>query len=116
MPTLAHDDLQVRLRNALVPMRGHRLIMQQYDQATEILCDFFAAQAVSEFLVWTENTGRIRIDVGGGWVAIGATQATAGDLGAFTAGQVRGGVVEVTVPAGSLSQHEELTLNIDLGV
>jgi hypothetical protein len=116
MPTLAHDDHQVRLRDANVPMRGHRLNFQQHDQATEILCDFYSAVAVSEFLVWTNATGRIRINAGSGWVTIGDSFATAGDLGAFTAGQTRAATVEVTVPAGSGSRHEELPLNINLGV
>lgn len=114
--TLQHNDVAVRLRDALVPMRGHRLNFQQYDQATEILVDFYSAVAVSEFKVWTNTANRVRIDMGGGYSTVGASYDTALDLGAFTAGEVRAGKVEVTVPAGSGSRHEELALNIDLGV
>jgi hypothetical protein len=114
--SLNHDDHQVRLRDAKVPMRGHRLNYQRFDVATEILCDFYSAVAVSEFKVFTTETSRVRINMGGGWITIGNSQATAGDLGAFTAGQTRAGTVEVTIPSGSGSRHEELPLMIDLGV
>jgi hypothetical protein len=97
-------------------MRGHRLNYREFDQATEILCDFYSAVAVSEFKVWTTIASRIRINMGSGWLVVGNTQATAADLGAFTAGQVRQATVEVMVPYSSGSRHEELPLMIDLGV
>lgn len=114
--TLAATDHSIRQRGALVPMRGHRLDNQQYDEATEILADAYSAVAVSEFLVWTDTASRIRVYVDGGWVTVGADYSTAGDLGAFAAGEVKPIKIEVTVPTASGSRHEELPLNIGLGV
>jgi hypothetical protein len=97
-------------------MRGHRLTYARYDTADEILVDFVSLEDTSEFLVWTDTADRIRIDVGGGWLTVGSSRSTAADLGAFTAGQTKQGKVEVTIPAGSGSRHEELRLNIGLGM
>ena len=107
---------EVRQRDHLVPMAGHKLAMQRYDQSTEILCDFYSAEARSDMLVWTDTANRVRINVGSGWVTIGNSLATAGDLGAFTAGETKEGTVEVTIPSGSGSRVENLTLYIDGGV
>lgn len=109
-------EREVRLRDARVPMRGHRLNYARYDTADEILVDFCSEVATSEFLVWTNATNRVRIDVGGGYQAVGDSRATAVDLGAFTAGQTKAGTIEVTVPSGSGSRTEELELRIGLGV
>ena len=95
--------------------------MQRFDQATEIYADAFSAVAVSEYLVWTDTASRMRIFVDGGWVTIGATLATAGDLGAFTAGQAKQILIEITIPSGAEpggldARTETLGLNISLGV
>ena len=119
--TLSATDHSIRHRDGTVAMRGHRLNMQQLDQVTEILADAYSAVVVSEFLVWTDIASRMRIFVDGGWVVIGATLATAGDLGAFTAGETKNILIEITVPSGDEpggldGRSETLRLNISLGV
>lgn len=114
--TLVAADHSIRQRGALVPMRGHRLMNREYDEAYEILADAFSAVAVSEMLVWTGTADRIRVFVDAGWVTVGGDFDNAGDLGAFTAGEVKNIIIEVTVPTASGSRHEELPLNIGLGV
>jgi hypothetical protein len=114
--SLAAGDHEIRHRGGTQPIRGHRLCFQQYDAATEILADAYSAAAVSEFKVWTDTASRMRVFVDGGWVTVGDSFATAGDLGAFTAGQTKEIKIEITVPSGSGSRHEELPLNIGLGV
>lgn len=116
MPTLTHNDHEVRIRNAKVSMRGHRLMFQEFDEATEILVDFHSRVAVTEFRVWANTASRLRVDVGGGWLAMGDDESSAADLGAFTAGETKNATIEVMVPSGSGSRHEELEVIIGLGV
>lgn len=114
--SLTHVDHQVRQRGAVVPMRGHRLGYRAFDEATEVLVDFYSAVAVTEFKVWTSTASRIRVNMGTGWLTVGDTFETAADLGAFAAGETRAGTIEITVPSAAGSRHEELPLNIGLGV
>jgi hypothetical protein len=115
--SLVHDDHEVRIRNANVPMRGHRLQHQRFDEATEVLVDFYSRVAVSEFKVWTNTADRLRVRLGAGsYVAVGDSFDTAVDLGSFTAGETKAGTIEVTIPSGSGSRHEQLDLSIGLGV
>lgn len=108
---------QVRQRNAAVPMRGHRLDQQVRDVATEILVDFFSAEAVADLVIWTSITSRVRVKIGAGsYVAVGATRATAVSLGAFAAGETKAGTIEVEVPLGADTRREELELNLGYGV
>lgn len=108
---------EVRQRNAAVPMRGHRLDQQRKDVATEILVDFFSPAAVADLLLWTSIDSRVRVKLGAGaYSAVGATRATAVSLGAFSAGETKAGTIEVEVPLGADSRHEELELNLGYGV
>jgi hypothetical protein len=97
-------------------MRGHRLDQQVRDSATEILVDFYSAVAVTDLLLWTTITNRLRVKIGAGsYVVVGSTRATAASLGAFTAGQTKQGTIEVKVPAAADTRHEELELNLGYG-
>ncbi len=108
---------EVRQRNAAVPMRGHRLDQQVRDTATEILVDFYSAEAVADLMIWTSITDRVRVKLGAGaYSAVGATRATALSLGAFSAGETKPGTIEVEVPLGADTRREELELNLGYGV
>jgi hypothetical protein len=59
----------------------------------------------------------MRVSVGGGgFQSVGSSRATAVDLGAFTAGETKQGVIEIEIPPGADTRHEELALNIGYGV
>ena len=108
---------EVRQRNAAVPMRGHRLDQQVRDVATEILVDFYSPVAVSDLLLWTSISNRVRVKIGAGaFAAVGADRSTAVSLGAFTAGETKQGTIEVEVPLGADTRREELELNLGYGV
>ena len=110
-------DGQVRQRNAAIPMRGYRLDQQVEEAATEILVDFWSAEAISDLILWTSVGSRLRVKIGvGSYVAVGATRATAASLGAFTAGETKQGTLEVKVPLGADSEREELGLNVGYGI
>ena len=98
-------------------MRGHRLDQQVRDVATEILVDFYSAEAVADLIIWTSIVTRLRVKLGAGsYVAVGATRDTAASLGAFTAGEVKPGTIELKVPLGADTRHEELELILGYGV
>lgn len=98
-------------------MRGYRLDQQVRDSATEILVDFHASEAVSDLLLWTSITNRLRVKIGAGaYAAVGDSQTTAVSLGAFTAGETKQGTIEVLIPVGADTRHEELVLNLGYGV
>lgn len=108
---------EVRQRDGAVPMRGHRIGFAQKDTAYEIPVDFFSDIPMTEYLVWTNISDRLRVKIGAGsFVVIGATRATAADLGVFTAGQTKECTIEVKIPAAADTRHEELELNIGVGV
>ncbi len=108
---------EVRLRNAAVQLHNYRLDHTNRDQAYEINVDFYAETAVDSMLIWTSIASRMRVKIGAGaFVAVGAERVTAADLGAFTAGETKDGVIEIEIPAGVDTRHEELTLNIGYGV
>jgi len=107
---------EVRQRDAAVPMRGHRLDQQVRDAATEILVDFHASEAVDDLLLWSTITNRLRVKIGAGaYSAVGDTKDTAASLGAFTAGETKQGTIEVKIPIGADTRHEELVLNLGYG-
>jgi hypothetical protein len=108
---------RVSQRDAAVPMRGHRLDHQRRDVSTEILVDFWSADAIADLVVWTTIAARVRVKIGAGsYAAVGSTRATAASLGAFSADETKDGTIEVTVPGASDDRHEELTLRLGLGV
>ena len=108
---------QIRLRDADVQLHNYRLDHTKRDQAYEINVDFYAEDAVSSMLIWTSIPTRMRVKVGlGSYQDVGATRATAVDLGAFSAGETKQGVIEIKIPAGADTRHEELALNIGYGV
>jgi hypothetical protein len=97
-------------------MRGHRLDQQVRNTATEILVDFYSPIAVTDLLLWTSITDRVRVKIGAGsYVVVGATLATAASLGSFSAGETKQGTIEVTVPTGADTRREELELNLGYG-
>jgi hypothetical protein len=98
-------------------MRGHRLDQQRRDIATEIPVDFYSDQVMTSMLLWTSIVNRLRVKIGAGsYSAVGATRATALDLGAFSAGETKAGTIEMKVPIGADTRHEELVLNLGYGV
>jgi len=110
-----NESVAVRQRDAAVPMRGHRLDQQVRNVTTEILVDFVATAAVADLLLWTSISNRLRVEIGSGWVNVGDSRSTAASLGSFTAGQVKQGTLEVKVPTGADTRHEELVLNLGYG-
>ena len=114
---MAEPDYRVMLQDADVQLHNYRLDHVQRNQAYEINVDFYAEAAVPAMLIWTTIASRMRVRIGAGsYVAVGDSRATAVDLGAFTAGETKTGVIEVSVPLGVDTRHEELALNIGYGV
>lgn len=108
---------EVRQRDGAVPLRGHRIGFAQKDTAYEVAVDFYSDIPMSEFLLWTNIADRLRVKIGAGsYVVIGADRTTAVDLGAFTADETKEGTLEYTLPGASDARHEELVLNIGIGV
>ena len=108
---------EVRLRDAAVQLHNYKLNHRPRDQAYEINVDFYAETAVDEMLIWTSIATRMRVKIGlGAYVVVGDSRATAADLGAFTAGETKSGVIEVEIPLGVDTRDEELALNIGYGV
>jgi len=108
---------ETRLRNSAVPLRHFRLDHVKRDTAYEILVDFVSPDALSELPIWTSILTRMRVKIGAGaYQAVGITEATGVDLGAFTAGELKQGTIEVKVPIAADTRHEELTLNLGYGV
>lgn len=109
--------MECRLRDAAVPLRHYRLDHVKRDTAYEIPVDFFSSEARTEFKVWTSLTNRMRIKIGAGaYSAVGDTEATALDLGSFTAGQTKQCTIEIKVPAAADTRHEELAINLGEGI
>lgn len=114
---MAEHSSQIRLRDAAVQLHNYRIDCALRDQAYEINIDFFANEAVDSMLLWTTIAARMRVKIGAGsYVAVGADRATAVDLGAFTAGETKQGVIEIEIPPGVDTRHEELAFNIGYGV
>ena len=110
-------EAEVRQRDAAVPMRGHRLDQQRRNIVTEIPVDFYSDQAMTSMLLWTSIVNRLRVKIGAGsYAAVGASRATALDLGAFSAEETKEGTIELKVPLAADTRHEELVLNLGLGV
>lgn len=108
---------QVRLHNAAVQLHNYRIDHMRKDRVYEIEVDFHASDAVSSMLIWTSIASRMRVKIGvGAYVAVGATRATAVDLGAFTDDETKDGTIEIKIPPGEDTRHEELTLNIGYGI
>ena len=108
---------QVRLRNAAVQLHNYRIDHMQKDRVYEISVDFHASSAVSSMLIWTSIADRMRVKLGAGaYMAVGATRATAVDLGAFTDDETKDGTLEIKIPPGEDTRHEELPVNIGYGV
>ena len=108
---------EVRPRDGAVPLRGHRLDHVEKGVAYEIPADFFSDVAMASMLLWTNISNRLRVKIGAGaYQVVGVTRATAVDLGSFTAGETKLGTLEVTVPGGTDTRHEELTLNVGQGI
>ena len=111
------DRIECRLHNAIVPLRSYRLDHTKRDVANEILVDFYSEEARSEFRIWTSIASWMRIKIGAGaYAAVGATEATALDIGSFTAGETKEGTIEVKIPAAADVRHQELALNLGLGI
>jgi hypothetical protein len=103
--------------NGAVPMRGYRLDQQVRDVATEILVDFYSPVAVSDLLLWTSISSRVRVKLGAGvYSAVGDDRTTAVSLGSFSAGETKTGTIEVEIPLGADTRREELELNLGYGV
>jgi hypothetical protein len=78
--------------------------------------DFQSAEAVDDLRIWTTIDYRLRVKIGAGaYSYVGTTRATSASLGAFTAGQVKQATLEVNVPIGAQTRHEELELNLGYG-
>ena len=108
---------EIRLRDAAVPLRHYRLDHVRRDTAYEIPVDFYSDEALTELPFWTSIVTRMRVRIGAGaYQAVGATRATAVDMGAFTAGETKECTLEIKVPAAFDMRHEELALNLGLGV
>lgn len=108
---------QVRLHNAAVQLHNYRIDHMRKDRVYEIEVDFHASEAVSSMLIWTSIASRMRVKIGAGvYAAVGATRATAVDLGAFSADETKSGTVEIQIPSGENTRHEELALNIGYGI
>lgn len=109
--------LEVRLRDAAVPLRHFRLTQIKRDVPYEILVDFYASDVMSEFPLWTSITDWMRVKIGAGaYSAVGDTLGTAVDLGSFTAGEIKEGTIEVKVPAAADVRQDELALNLGEGI
>lgn len=110
------SDAQIRQHNAAIPLRGYKLGFMREDVAVEIPVDAYSDQAMSSMLLWTTVANRLRVKIGAGsYVAVGATRATAADLGAFSAGETKVCTIEVKVPVGADIRHEDLVLNVGVG-
>jgi len=108
---------EVRLYNSAVQLHNYRIDHMRKDRVYEISVDFHASDATSSMLIWTSIAGRMRVKIGAGaYVAVGATRATAVDLGAFTDDETKAGTIEIKIPPGENTRHEELSLNIGYGV
>lgn len=108
---------ELRLRDAVVPLRHYRLDHVKRDVAHEIPVDFYSDEVLTELPFWTSIVTRMRVKIGAGaYSAVGATRATAVDMGAFTAGETKQCTLEIKVPAAFDTRHEELALNLGYGV
>ena len=86
-------------------------------EVREVLVDFYSPVARADIVIWTEVGDRLRVRLGAGsYVALGTTRDTGVSLGAFTADEIKPGTIEVVVPNGADTRHEELTLNLGYGV
>lgn len=75
-----------------------------------------AERALTGPVLWAGSTWfRVSID-GGGYIAVGATRATAVSLGAFTEGQRKSLNLELTVPGGAEIRTDLLALNLGIGI
>ena len=111
------DRIECRLHDAIVPLRGYRLDHAKRDVAYEILVDFFSEEAQPEFRLWTTIASWMRVKIGAGaYSAVGDSLATSVDLGAFAAGEIKEGTIEITAPAAADVRHQELALNLSLGI
>ena len=83
--------------------------------AVTITLDAVADSVYSEVELWSSETW-LEVDIaGGGYNAVGATQATAASLGAFTAGQRKEITLRLTVPPATSIRRKLLDLNLGLG-
>jgi hypothetical protein len=108
---------EIRLHDAAVPLRHFRLTQVKRDVAYEIPVDFYSPDVMTELPFWTSVTNWMRVKIGAGaYSAVGDTLATAVDMGAFTAGEVKQCTIEVKVPGSADDRQEELALNLGYGV
>lgn len=100
-----------------MPVRHISLTQMKRDLAYEIAVDFYAPAAVAGLLLWTSIADRMRVKLGAGaYSAVGATRATAVNLGNFNIGELKQGTIEVKVPTGADTRQEVLGLNLGYGI
>lgn len=105
-----------RLRDAAVPARHYRLDHVKRGTAYEISVDFYSDEAEDDVRIWTSISARMRVKLGtGSYYPVGDSPSTSASLGDFTAGQTKQGTIEVTVPPGVSTRHEELAVNLGYG-
>lgn len=107
---------EIRLHDAAVPVRHISLTHMKRDLAYEIPVDIYSPDVKTELPFWTSTVDWMRIKIGlGAYAAVGATRATAVDLGAFTAGEVKDCTIEIKVPAAADVRQDVLALNLGYG-
>jgi hypothetical protein len=107
---------EIRLHDGAVPLRHYSLTHVKRDVAYEIPVDIVASDVMTELPFWTSIANWMRIKIGAGaYSAVGATRATAVDLGAFTAGQTKDCTIEIKVPAAADVRQEVLAFNLGYG-
>jgi hypothetical protein len=108
---------EIRLHDAAVPVRHISLTQVKRDVAYEIPVDVVASDVMTELPFWTSTVGWMRIKIGAGvYSAVGATRATAVDLGAFTAEELKECTIEVKVPTADDDRQDVLALNLGYGL
>lgn len=107
---------EIRLHDAAVPVRHISLTQVKRDLAYELAVDIVASDVMTELPFWTSTVDWMRIKIGAGaYAAVGITRATAVDLGAFTAGEIKDCTIEIKVPAAADVRQDVLALNLGYG-
>lgn len=107
---------EIRLHDAAVPVRHILLTHMKRDLAYEIPVDIVASDVMTELPFWTSTADWMRIKIGAAaYSAVGITRATAVDLGAFTAGEVKDCTIEIKVPVAEDVRQDVLALNLGYG-
>lgn len=107
---------EIRLHDAAVPVRHILLTHIKRDVVHEIPVDIYASDVMTDLPFWTSTVDWMRIKIGAGaYAAVGITRATAVDLGAFTAGEIKDCTIEIRVPAAADVRQDVLALNLGYG-